>query len=46
VALFGVLQPFLDGVKLLKKEAFSPFGVSFSVFRIIPLSSFLILYLE
>jgi NADH-ubiquinone oxidoreductase chain 1 len=46
IRFLGVLQPLLDGVKLLKKEWFTPSYTSIWLFIFIPIGSFLFLFLE
>lgn len=42
----GVLQPLLDGLKLLKKESVIPLGVRKMVFYLSPIFSFKLIGLE
>jgi len=46
VTLIGVLQPILDGVKLLKKETITLFGINKRVYYVAPMMAFILLGCE
>lgn len=46
VRFYGLLQPLLDGVKLLRKEQFFAFNITPSVFFGVTVFSFNLLYIE